>query len=111
MYAAKKPEAMLVKCAACGTAPALAGFWGTYLCEVCNAAWFDERGFMWELEQSHANAHPEDVEYRGQKQFPCSQSPTNEVLILKHGVVERITRDFALSWLEARRSKPQKRSA
>lgn len=106
----ESPE-QLRACAACGAAPANAGFWGSHLCDTCIAAWFVEGGSMWEGELAHANAHPEDVEYRGVKQFPCAESPNNEIVILKPGVTERITRDVALAWLEQRKKTQQRRSA
>lgn len=101
MFRDAQAESSKTRCAACGESGAQ-GFWTVWLCDGCYGQWQREAPTLHSLEMAHADAHPEDVEMRGERAYGL-EGEDKRWVILKPGVTERVAKDAARAWLSAQR--------
>jgi hypothetical protein len=91
----------LPPCTVCG-APGPLAFWLEQLCEPCHVRYLTERPPDSALELAHADAHPEDVEIRGNRTYVAAGEDPRFVL-LKPGVSARVLEQHARAWVSKAR--------
>jgi hypothetical protein len=90
------------------TQPSETVLWSHPVCRGCHSDWLRTSTPLHALELAHADAHPEDVEQRGEQKYLTTGQTDGRWVILKGDITARIAKAAAEAWLRDARSKARK---